>query len=49
MHNFRELQVWQIAMTIAEDVYKLVADLPGKKSMAWPLSYEEVLFPFPQI
>lgn len=31
MHNFRDLQVWQIAMQVAEDVYLLLADLPREE------------------
>ena len=31
MHNFRELQVWKLAMTVAEEVYLIVAELPREE------------------
>ena len=31
MHNFRELQVWQLAMQVAEEVYELLVDLPREE------------------
>jgi four helix bundle protein len=31
MHNFRELQVWELAMQIAEEVYRLLIYLPREE------------------
>ena len=31
MHNFRDLQVWQLAMQVTEEVYLLLADLPKEE------------------
>ena len=31
MHNFRELQVWELAMQVAEEVYQLLVYLPREE------------------
>lgn len=31
MHNFRELQVWELAMQVAEEVYKVLVFLPKEE------------------